>query len=607
MPEDKLNSLPSPGDETRLDGENNPENLPDPAAVRESWDKLRRLLVGGEISQIQELRRRLDNNDVYARELSEVVAEAILLRTRKDQAIEKAIQPTVEEIFQNNLRRNPHQVVNQLFPLMGPAIRRSISESFRAMRQSFNRTLEMSFSWQGLKWRLEALRTGKSFSDLVLLHTLVYRVEQVFLVHTETGIVLNHVEAEGVRIQDADLVSGMLTAVQSFVQDCFVSGEQADLESLQMGELTIIVQRSSLSYLACVVRGSPPADFARQLTASLEFINLECAEEFQHFSGDCEPFNKARRHLLDCLVARYVEEKPNPPFGLRFLPLAVLLALVSGFAYLKYQQYQYEAIVEALGRQPGIVLTAVEPSLLGAWRVNCLKDDLAINPAQYLTAAGMPEERLQINIHPYISLDEGIVRQRVLESIQPPPDVSMSFDDDHVLRLSGSAPLGWIIATREKALATPGVKNVDTSRLQDPLAQELNQLMTSIDGTTIYFPLNKDLPEPEYANKLMQTVDSIVVLEKLAAKMGMGITITIYGHADATGNEKYNYELSQARAKTVAAMLYARGSSVPISTYGLGSDFAAHEEGKPAADPASRKIIIKVYLARLAAVEQFNP
>jgi OOP family OmpA-OmpF porin len=401
----------------------------------------------------------------------------------------------------------------------------------------------------------------------------------------------------------------MLTAVQDFVKDCFSGGEQTALESLQMGELTIMVERTPQVYIACVVRGTPPAGFANQLNTSLELIIIECAEEIEQFTvnGDTEPFKKARRHLLDCLDSRYIEEKQKTHFLIRFLPAAVLLALAAGLGYLKYQQYQYESIVEELGRQPGIVMTMVEPSLLGSWRLSCLRDDLAIDPFQFLLEAGMAQNSFHMETYSYISLDEDIVARRVEASIQPPPGVKMSFGDGSVLRLSGDASLGWIIAAREKAMVIPGVKAVDTSQLQDPLAQELNQLIARIDGTIIYFPMNKDWPEESYASKLIEAVDNIVASERLAAKMGMGITVTIYGHADATGNDKYNYELSQARAKTVAAMLYARGSSVPVSTYGMGADFAAYEDGKPIADPGSRKIILKVYLARLAAIERWNP
>ena len=55
------------------------------------------------------------------------------------------------------------------------------------MMESLNRTVEHSFSWRALAWRWTALRTGKPFAEIVLLNTLEYRVEQVFLVHAESS------------------------------------------------------------------------------------------------------------------------------------------------------------------------------------------------------------------------------------------------------------------------------------------------------------------------------------------------------------------------------------------------------------------------------------
>jgi OOP family OmpA-OmpF porin len=58
-----------------------------------------------------------------------------------------------------------------------------------------------------------ALRTGTSFAEVVLLNTLLYRVEQVFLIERESGLLLQHVRSAAVRTEDADMVAGMLTAI----------------------------------------------------------------------------------------------------------------------------------------------------------------------------------------------------------------------------------------------------------------------------------------------------------------------------------------------------------------------------------------------------------
>jgi outer membrane protein OmpA-like peptidoglycan-associated protein len=98
-------------------------------------------------------------------------------------------------------------------------------------------------------------------------------------------------------------------------------------------------------------------------------------------------------------------------------------------------------------------------------------------------------------------------------------------------------------------------------------------------------------------SRLTLAVETLTELESLAASMGMAASLTIYGHADATGTEKRNYEISQNRAKAIAAMLYAKGSSMPIALYGMGAEYADTEKGK-VGHQASRRIELKVRLVQ---------
>ena len=50
------------------------------------------------------------------------------------------------------------------------------------MVESMNRVMEQSLSMRSVTWRIEALRSGRSFSEVMLSHTMNYRVEQLFLI-----------------------------------------------------------------------------------------------------------------------------------------------------------------------------------------------------------------------------------------------------------------------------------------------------------------------------------------------------------------------------------------------------------------------------------------
>ncbi|MDQ7003641.1 MAG: hypothetical protein Q9N67_01415 [Ghiorsea sp.] len=223
-------------------------------------DALRSLLGGGEeAKRIEAIEERFENEQILAQDIAAVLAEAIEIRNKEDSKLGKTLAPTIEEALRSSITRNPQPLSDALFPVMGPAIRKSINNTITEMMQSLNQTLENSFSIQGLKWRLEAKRTGKTFAEVVMVNTLVYRVEQVFLIHKETGLLLHHVSHDPALTADADVVSSMLTAVQDFVRDSFASNTSQGIDNLRMGDLEVMIETSPDVVLAVICRGNPHA------------------------------------------------------------------------------------------------------------------------------------------------------------------------------------------------------------------------------------------------------------------------------------------------------------------------------------------------------------
>jgi len=571
---------------------------------------LRELLFGTELSLLEDIKKRLDDPAMRTRDVSAVVAEAVLLRTGKDELLGKALEPVVEEIVKGALRKNPLNFTSVLFPLMGPAIRRSIAESFRAMLQGLHKTLEMSFSWRGLSWRLEALRSGKSFSEIVLLHTLVYRVEQIFWIHRETGLVLAHVLGEGVAGQDADLVSAMLTAIQDFARDCFNDARQGELDSLQMGEATIVVEHAAKTYLACVVHGAAPVGLRDTLRSVLDFIVLEHSEAMEAFHGDTAPFGSAHRHLEECLVTKLAEDAKPLPMWVKALPILFLLAVTGCIGAWFYLDQQHEQMVAqrnrelergivVLNKEPGIQVYDVLRSQAPPWTLFCMRDALARPIESVLREQGLDPASFHMSVVPFVSYAPSIVLKRLENTIHFPKTVQVDFDAQNgILHLSGTAPMDWIVLNRPVLLAMPGIYQLDMHALDDPRAHQMRTLVEEVEAIAVRFPVGKDVPVPADQPRLLEIVDKLVELESLGKDMGVNVSVTVYGHADNLGQEKRNYELSQERAKTLAAMLYARGARIPLTIYGMGAQYANPDKSSPAGDQASRRIELKVHLAQ---------
>ncbi|MDX1453017.1 MAG: hypothetical protein R3183_10700, partial [Oleiphilaceae bacterium] len=206
-----------------------------PAGDDAAYQKLRALLLGPDYEAALDtyISREQDAERVAA-----VLAEAIRLSAR-DPALGKALAPVLNKAIQASIANNPRQITNVIFPIMGPAIRKSVGATLRDMVQSLNRVLEQSLSAQGILWRIKAWRAGVSYGRYVISQTLKYHVEQVLLVHRETGLLLHSVHDEQAHARDPELVSSMLTALQDFVHDSFEQNEGSNLSRIDMGDFTL--------------------------------------------------------------------------------------------------------------------------------------------------------------------------------------------------------------------------------------------------------------------------------------------------------------------------------------------------------------------------------
>ncbi|MDR0453393.1 MAG: OmpA family protein [Deferribacteraceae bacterium] len=559
----------------------------------EDMKKLKKLLLQDEIDRLNKIEAQINDPLSETERVSGVIAEAVIMSSNKNNKFSKAIEPVLENSLIQNIHKQPQEYINLLFPIIGSTIRKSISETLNSMLGSFSRGLEKSFSLKGLKWRIEAIRSGKSFSEVVMLHTLVYSVDQVFLIHSGTGLLLMHVERKDTVSKDADMVSGMLTAIQDFAKDCFnKDGGDNSLNSLKMDTYTLFIEQGPSVYIACVTNGIPPPEFPSKLRECIELIMAEFREPIARFDGDTAPFAGAGKYLLDLLDVKFAEDGKNISRKVKATPVIVLSLLFMLLLCKSYSSYKMNKGVNLIKAERGIFLVDVKkPWGFKPWHILLYRDDFALSAQEILKNNGYREDLLTVQSIPFISYDPEIVRRRIMSKLDIPKDAAAFFDNG-TLTLKGSAAIRWITDARQIALATPGILRVDISEIYDPRFNELEMRISEIEKIYIQFPHDKSYPVGQDAQKLEDVVNLLVKLEKLAKEMNLNVSLTVYGHTDLTGSIKYNYELSQERAKTIAYMLFARGAHIAVSIFGMGSDYAENSHD----DPEKRRIELKVTL-----------
>ena len=163
-------------------------NLPND--VDHNSDAICRLLTGLSQEEIHELQRRLGSDSSFKEEVSRVFSDAARINFLKDDSFAKVISPVIADGVEQSIKKDSKKFVDILAPIMGPAIRASVINTVREHMESMDKVLTQKASFQGFKWWLEAKRTGRSHNEVILYHTLKYRVEHLFLINRNDGCLL---------------------------------------------------------------------------------------------------------------------------------------------------------------------------------------------------------------------------------------------------------------------------------------------------------------------------------------------------------------------------------------------------------------------------------
>jgi OOP family OmpA-OmpF porin len=514
----------------------------------ETFAELRTLLVGPERQELHELQAHVLDPTVQTQDISRVLPDAIALRS-EDPQLMRALAPSVEEAITSSVRRDPRPLADALFPVIGPAIRKAIAHTLTGMIESLNRTLEQSVSFRALHWRWEALRTGKPFAEVVLLHTLQYRVEQVFLIHAETGLLLQHLSADAHASQDADQISAMLTAIRDFARDSFRVGGHEGLEGLHVGDLVVIIEQGPHAILAGVVRGTPPHAVRVTFQDALESVHRQMAPELRAFRGDAAPFEMVRPLLEACLVSQFRGmEQPRSPRRWIIAGAVVLLALGAWWSFGYVQSRRWNDYLTRLRAEPGLVVVS-QGRESGKFVVTGLRDPLARDPASLVSASNLSPDAVEGRWEPYEAIQPAFVVARGQDLLRPPAGVTLSYRDG-TLTASGPASDRWIVDSERLAPALQGVRRFAYAG-QSPEAR-LTQALSSV---ALLFPKGESFLDAGQDPAIADALRSLTALNDLATLRGRIYRVDVVGHADTDGPNELNSPLSAARAEAVMRML----------------------------------------------------
>ncbi|MDM8522180.1 OmpA family protein [Desulfococcaceae bacterium HSG8] len=558
-------------------------------------EELRDLLVGPLQSRFEEMRELMRDQGISPEEVSNILPEAVMIRSSRDQQIVNALEPVVEEAIRLSVQKNPRNLVDILVPVMLPAIKRAITTLIREMIQTFSATLEHGLSMRGLKWRFEAFKTKKPFGEVALLHSLVYQVEQVFLIHKETGLVLRNAVAKEVVAQDPDMVSAMLTAIQDFVRDSFSAGRDEELENLQFGDRSVWIEQSSKAVMAAVVRGNAPAEMRSQLRETLDSIHFEQLDNLRNFDGDTAPFEAAEGRLSDCLRTQF-KEKERHPFVL-WTFAGLLLCCIGVWSFFSIRNHmRWTHYLEALHEEPGIVITETDKRS-GKYHIFGLRDPLSSEPAEIMKTFLIEKDKVKFNWELYHSSHPDFIVRRIRSILRPPDAVNLEIREG-VLYASGAAPHKWIIESEKLIETIPGILGFRNEDITDLDWEQIGTLKKEIESTLFLFDTVSTTVRADQKDIVHRLSENIKEIHRLTQIFDKSVLIRIVGHTDSKGSDERNLEISQKRAEELFSTLVSDGirPEIFIAT-GVGAKEPLKEELSDADGEYNRCVSFNVILA----------
>jgi len=224
--------------------------------------------------------------------VGEVLVDAVSTTQRVPGALGEALKPDIEHAVHSSARVDSSVLAEALYPVMGPAMRKMIADLFS----------------------INSVTKGQTFV-----------VQQVLLIDRRSGLLLASRSIDGDASEDSIVVSGMLDAIQHFVQDAFDKPNHDGLQDLRVGDTSVLVEWSPHAALASVVTGIPTSDYRLHAAETLEQLHAEFGPALASFDGSTSGLERIQTPLAPLFSRRH----SHPPLAQRSSSKALVgLALV---------------------------------------------------------------------------------------------------------------------------------------------------------------------------------------------------------------------------------------------------------------------------------------
>jgi outer membrane protein OmpA-like peptidoglycan-associated protein len=553
--------------------------------IKTEEQELKDLLLGTELDLLATLDERcavlegrLGDEGALSQSVGAIIVDVLREAGVKDhEKLAGVIAPVVIASIRTEIHNSRDLMVDALYPITGRLVSAAVRNAFRELIEALNHRVDRTLSFDLWKARVKAKLTGRSDAEILLEENLLLRINELFLIHRPTGLLIARVseDAPGDVEADRDLVAGMLTAIMSFVRDAFDDDGESELTSCSFGDSQLYLRTSPAVIMVVRATGTPSAGFENALDASFTGLLDAWGVPLAGFDGTLDQ-DTAPRLKTDL-------------------------------------QNRFDALLEGRQRnfrkrsKKGLAGVVVLAGLLTGWLGYLIYDDYHIagieNTARTVVAAEAPLRGYNFNI----AYDHASARL-VVEGLGPSGYTAARLKERLAKALPGTelkvflaAPLGTF-ATKAEARMQAMERALDKrvgaldGRLgaidrqfaaREAARVKAQEVLNWTRQNAIFFSNGITFRAPKIAEGKLKKLAGLLLSH------GMKSQLVVIGYSDSSGSAKINQKISQARGEVVAGRLMELG--VPrerLITIGRSQEKLLSQEAGPAS--TSRRVEFEI-------------
>jgi len=305
--------------------------------------------------------------------------------------LSRSLQSVISPAISREIADNKEKMVDALYPIMGSMISKYVSNAIAEMVEKINSKIEDGLSFERYKRKIKAKLTGVSESELLLEEAADAKIECLFVVQKDTGLLVAEAYLESKEIDDPHMVASMASAIRDFVNDWIENNENpSEVQLLSYGNATLYIESAGSVYLIAFLDAEPNYQQRTKIDAFFATLVKKYSNFFQCFDGNDQEdeipiLKEDMGRFLLAQKPQEISKKKQHRNPIKYLLWLLAFLLLGYGGYVAKKRYALYRISRHFSQESGenlaikeednhLVLTGNISSLEGLYRVQNLLD-----------------------------------------------------------------------------------------------------------------------------------------------------------------------------------------------------------------------------------------